>query len=258
MNRQEVSAALMAAGIENAAWEATLLTEAFSGEALATATKKRCQHYPLQYLLGEWCFYRETYEVSEHCLIPRSDTEILVEEAIKQLPPKASFLDLCTGSGCVAISTLANRPDTCATAIDLFEQTLDIAARNAARNGVEDRLSLCRATVLQAPPEVLPRGGFDALLSNPPYIQNSVVPTLQREVAFEPAAALCGGEDGLDFYRAILEKWTCLLKPNAPLFFEIGYDQAAAIGALAESHGYSCTVKKDFSKNDRVAILKRK
>ena len=248
---------LRLAGIENAALEARLLCEAFEGEALQNAVKRRQAHYPLQYILGSWAFYRETYEVNEHCLIPRSDTEILVEEAVKILPNGAHFLDLCTGSGCVAISTLANRSDTCATAIDLFPETLALAARNAARNSTAARLSFLQADVLCAPPEALAAGSFDAILSNPPYIKNDVVPTLQREVGFEPQAALLGGVDGLDFYRAILSKWCCLLKPKGMLLLEIGYDQKEQITALAAAHGFGCTVKKDFGGNDRVAVLTR-
>ncbi len=257
MKQQEITKMLRLAGIENATLEARLLCEAFEGEALQNAVKRRLAHYPLQYILGSWAFYREVYEVNEHCLIPRSDTEILVEEAIKTLPNGAHFLDLCTGSGCVAISTLANRPDTAATAIDLFPQTLELTARNAARNGIAERLALLQADVLCAPPQTLATGSFDAILSNPPYIKNDVVPTLQQEVGFEPQAALQGGVDGLDFYRAILNKWCCLLKPQGMLLLEIGYDQKEQITALATEHGFCCAVKKDLGGNDRVAVLRR-
>ena len=111
MSEQEIKQTLMNAGVENAAAEARWLCEALSGDALERAVAKRCEHYPLQYLLGEWDFYRESYEVSEDCLIPRADTELLVERAVALLPDGARFLDLCTGSGCVAISTLAARAD---------------------------------------------------------------------------------------------------------------------------------------------------
>ena len=252
MTEQEVREALTRGGIENAALEATLLCETFSGEALATALARRLAQYPLQYILGKWWFYRECYEVSPACLVPRSDTELLVEEAIRRLPPSAHFLDLCTGSGCVAISTLANRPDLTACAVDLFEETLALAARNAARNGVADRITLERADVL-LPPTVPTR--FDAILSNPPYIPNAVVPTLQREVQYEPAAALCGGTDGLDFYRSILKNWQTVLKKDGFLLLEIGYDQANALRALAAQYGRSATVMRDLGGNDRVVLL---
>ncbi len=257
MKKFEIEQALRQVGIENAALEATLLFEAFEGEALLRAVARRCERYPLQYILGKWEFYRQVYEVNEHTLIPRSDTEVLVEEAIKRLPNGARFLDLCTGSGCIAISTLAERRDTTATAVDLFTETLTVARRNAVRNGVDARITFLEADALKAPPATLTRGGFDAILANPPYIKQDVMRDLQREVLFEPAAALLGGIDGLDFYRAILKGWCALLRPCGFILFEIGYDQGEAIGALAAQNGFSCTVKCDFGGNDRVAILTR-
>ncbi len=250
--QREVAERLLAAGVENAAWEAQLLCEKFDGDALEAAVIRRVQRYPLQYILGEWGFWRESYEVSEHCLVPRPDTEHLVEQAIRRLPEQARFLDLCTGSGCVAISVLCSRPDTSAVAVDLFEQTLALAARNAARNGVPERVEFRLADVLAGCDE---ENVYDAILSNPPYIQNEVVPTLADEVKHEPAAALCGGEDGLDFYRAILSKWRKALKRGGFFLFEIGYDQADALKSLAAEHGLAATVFRDFGGNDRVVLL---
>jgi len=252
MNEQEIRAALARGGIENAAHEARLLCETFSGDTLKQALERRLAREPLQYILGKWWFYRECYEVSPACLVPRSDTELLVEEAIRLLPQGAQFLDLCTGSGCVAISTLANRPDLTAHAVDLFDDTLALAARNAARNGVADRITFARADVLQAPTLA---ARFDAILANPPYIQDAVVPTLQREVQHEPSAALCGGADGLDFYRSILKNWQTVLKTGGFLLLEIGYDQADALRVLAAAYGRNATVKRDLGGNDRVVLL---
>ena len=254
MSEQEIKQALMNAGVENAAAEARWLCEALSGEDLERAVTKRCEHYPLQYLIGEWDFYRESYEVSEDCLIPRADTELLVERAIALLPEGGCFLDLCTGSGCVAISTLASRPDTTAVAVDLFPGTLALAERNAKRNHVDGRIELVRADVLSEP-EI--RGGFDAILSNPPYISAADIQTLQSEVRHEPRAALAGGEDGLDFYRAILSRWVELLSPNGFILFEIGYDQGDALRTLAREHGFCATVLRDLCGNDRVVHLTR-
>lgn len=257
MTELQITEKLLSSGIENARWEAKLLCESLTGEALAVAVERRCTGYPLQYLLGRWEFYRETYEVNENCLIPRADTEILVEKAISLLPQGARFLDLCTGSGCVAISTLCARPDTEAVAVDLFEKTLELALRNAARNGVAKRMTGMLADVLAAPPTDLAEGSFDAILSNPPYIRAEVMPTLQREVQHEPAAALCGGADGLDFYRAILERWSALLRPHGIFLFEIGYDQAEDLAALGEKYGFSHTVWRDYGGNDRVVMLQK-
>jgi len=257
VTRAQIQEKLRAAGIENALFEAMQLCASMSGEALENAVERRCNGYPLQYLLGEWDFYRQRYEVSEDCLIPRADTELLVEKAIGMLPEGAQFLDLCTGSGCIAISTLCERPDTRCTAVDLFERTLALAARNADRNGVAARMTCRIADVLRLPEGELAMQKFDAILSNPPYIRDDVVPVLQREVQHEPAAALRGGADGLDFYRSILERWSMLLKPDGFLLLEIGYDQADDLRALSEKHGFSHTVYRDLGGNDRVVYLKK-
>ncbi len=253
MTQQQIKEQLLAAGIENAAQEARLLCESFSKQALADAVKRRCTHYPLQYILGEWCFWKESYEVSEHCLVPRPDTEHLVEQAIKRLPQNGNFLDLCTGSGCVAISTLCSRPDTCATAVDLFPETLALAERNAVKNGVRERFTPRLCDVLQG---CAWEERYDAILSNPPYIRAAAMDGLSCEVKHEPAAALLGGEDGMDFYRAILSKWKGLLKEDGFFLFEIGYDQAEEIKALATEHGLCATIFRDYGGNDRVALLK--
>lgn len=248
----EIKACLLAAGVENADLEARLLCEKYEGEALERAVQKRCTHYPLQYILGEWAFWRETYEVSEYCLVPRPDTEHLVEQAIGRLPQGARFLDLCTGSGCVAISTLCSRPDTSAVAVDLFDETLALAERNAVRNGVESRVAFQKADVLAGYDG---EEGYDAILSNPPYIRADVMQTLSDEVKCEPSAALLGGEDGLDFYRAILSKWKKALKRGGFFLFEIGFDQAQDLVELAEENALHATVFRDYGGNDRVVLL---
>ena len=256
MDLNEIEQRLAQSGIENALHEARILREELQGEALAAAIERRCAGYPLQYLIGKWDFYRETYEVAECCLIPRADTEHLVEQTIKRLPAEGSFLDLCTGSGCVAISTLCARPDATAMAVDLFDDTLALAARNAKRNGVSDRLAFAKADVLSAPSHTWAGKQFDVIVSNPPYIRADVMPELQREVHHEPFAALCGGEDGLDFYRSIVEKWRPLLKTGGCFLFEIGYDQAQALTALGHAQGMAVEVFRDYGGNDRVVYLK--
>lgn len=271
MTYQELTALLKAANIESPEWDAALLLEHFCNilpsridpndktdylsEALWEAAKRRAAHYPLQYIIGEWSFYRQTYEVSPACLIPRSDTEVLVEEAVRRLPQNARFADLCTGSGCIAISTLCERPDTVAYAVDKFEDTLAIAQRNAKRNGIGDRLTLRQKDVLTDPifdtDEI-----YDAILSNPPYIRTQVVGELAPELSAEPVVALDGGEDGLVFYRALLKKCRSHLKKDGFFLFEIGFDQAEDITRLAKEAGYSvCKIIKDLGGNDRVAFI---
>ena len=269
MTYYEICARLAAAGIEDAETDAALLLSHFGGISAATlpfrrdedigdprlirAVERRASHYPLQYLIGEWDFCGQTYEVNEHTLIPRADTEVLVEQALRLLPRGARFADLCTGSGCIAISTLCMRRDTEAVAVDLFPETLAVARRNAVRNGVSDRVTFLEADVLTALP--IGAGTLDAILSNPPYIRTEVVRTLAPELAHEPEAALDGGRDGLDFYRAILHLHTPLLKPNGVILFEIGYDQGEDLQKLAAQYGFACRIVRDLGGCDRVAVL---
>lgn len=271
MTYREIRACLADAGIESAEWDAECLicryfsvTRAslfsdtardFDDERLTEALRRRCAREPLQYILGEWDFYRQTYEVSPDCLIPRSDTEILVEEAIRRLPRNARFADLCTGSGCIAVSTLAERTDTQAFALDVFERTLALAKRNAERNGVADRFFPLLGDVL-SPVPAIPTAPLDAILSNPPYIATAELEALMPEVGHEPRAALDGGEDGLLFYRAILNTYTPLLSETGFFLFEIGYDQAEALTALGKEHGFSrIEVIRDLGGCDRVVFL---
>ena len=154
--------------------------EDFDSPELAEAVQKRCQHYPLQYILGYWDFCNETYKVTENTLIPRQDTEKLVELAIKLIPENSRMIDLCTGSGCVAISTLAARQDCHAVAVDLFAETLAVARENAEANGVGDRMGFLAQDVLY-PAFMDSLGTFDAIVSNPPYIETHQISLLTLE-----------------------------------------------------------------------------
>ncbi len=272
MTYRELTCRLSAAGIENAAWEAAELLAHFCklspaaahlspdrdfvSAALESAVRQREARYPLQYLLGEWDFYRQTYEVSPDCLIPRSDTECLVEEAIRRLPQGACFADLCTGSGCIAISTLCERPDTRCLAVDKFPRTLELACRNAAKNRVSERFTPLCADVLES--HFLPsEARFDAVLSNPPYIRTDALEGLGPELFSEPRAALDGGEDGLLFYRSILQNTKGHLRPGGFFLFEIGFDQADDLCRIGHDFGFSeIEVLRDLGGNDRVVYLK--
>ena len=272
MTYRQLCVLLQDAKIEDAEWDALCLMEHFcavspsllratpnrdfENAALADAIRRRVSHEPLQYILGEWEFYRQKYEVNPDCLIPRADTEILVETAIRLLPVGAHFADLCTGSGCIAVSTLAERPDTTSVALEKFPATLALAERNAKKNGVSARFCGVCADVLSPTPALQKEAPFDAILSNPPYIRANEIATLSPEVHAEPAAALDGGEDGLLFYRAILKNYTSLLKENGFFLFEIGFDQADALRRYGEERGFSqCRVLKDYGGNDRVVHL---
>jgi len=162
------------------------------------------------------------------------------------------FLDLCTGSGCIAVSTLASRPDCIADAVDAFPVPLTLAPENARRNGVADRLTVRQGDVLAGEGA---EGQYAAILSNPPYIVRDVLSTLAPELAHEPMTALDGGEDGLCFYRAILTHYRGALAPEGCFILEIGYDQAEALWELAQEHRMNCEIFHDLGGCDRMAVL---
>ncbi len=275
MTYRELCQRLRDVGIESAEWDAQVLVEHFCGaneamrcrlspmetinetDALTSAVERRLARFPLQYLIGEWDFWRQTYEVTPDCLIPRADTELLVEQAIKLLPHGARFADLCTGSGCIAISTLAERPDTTAIAVDKFAPTLAVAERNARRNGVLERLEFRCADVL-LPNALVGERNLNAILCNPPYIRTEVLGTLEPELSAEPVAALDGGADGLVFYDTLLRDATAYLARDGFFLFEIGYDQGEALHRLGEKYGFDdIRVLRDLGGCDRVVYLSR-
>ena len=228
--------------------------EDYDSPELDEAVIKRCSRYPLQYILGYWDFCHETYRITKDTLIPRQDTEKLVELATKLLPKDARFIDLCTGSGCVAISTLASRTDCRAVGVDLFENTLEIARENAESNRVGDRIGFIRADVLDSG-FMDELGDFDCILSNPPYIESEQISLLDEELFFEPKAALDGGDDGLDFYRVLIGEYGKYLRRDGFMLLEIGADQGKSIGELCVQKGYRCEIYKDYGGNDRVAFI---
>ncbi len=265
MRYRDMVARMEAAGVDSPAFDVGCLLEQLCGvrppfpgdtdytaPGLGEALERRAAREPLQYILGEWSFWRQTYRVAPGCLIPRADTELLVDFAAKRLPRGGRLLDLCTGSGCIAVSTLAERPDCVGEAVDLFDVPLTLALENAVRNGVADRLTVRRGDVLVGEGA---DGGYDIILSNPPYIVRDVVPTLAPELAHEPVTALDGGDDGLDFYRAIVAHYRTNLAPGGCFVLEIGYDQADALRALAAEAGMRCTIHRDLGGCDRMAIL---
>ncbi len=202
--------------------------------------QRRLAGEPIAYLLGEWEFYGLPITVTPQVLIPRPDTELLVERgilAVRDLP-QARVLDLCTGSGCVGLALAYNCPNAQVVLADWSEDALEVAWKNVERNQLTDQVSLVRANALEPPAREL--GEFDLILCNPPYIPKKVVEEeLDPSVRdYEPHMALDGGEDGLDFYRAITLHWKWVLRPEGKLAFEIGYDQAPAVQKLMEDRGF--------------------
>ena len=227
----------------------------WQGDGLEEAVARCLKRYPVQYVLGYWDFYGCRFKVSEHCLIPRPDTEVLVEEAIRKIPHGASVLEIGTGSGCVAIALLRARPDLTVTAMEKFPDTLALAVENAERNGVSDRFVPLLADVRTAMADGVgfEHAPYGAIVSNPPYIPHDVIATLEPELAYEPEAALDGGEDGLDFYRVMLEEYRSLLDKDGFFLFEIGYDQAQAVADLAQG---AVRVIRDLGGKDRVLDIR--
>ncbi len=230
--------------------------EDINSPELLAAIEKRLSHTPLQYILGEWEFFGLSFKVNENCLCPRPDTELTVETALRLLPKDGEFLELCTGSGCISVALCHSRSDLSGIATDKFESTAGIAAENAERNRVGDRLKIIVSDLFDEP-SYIGEKRFDALISNPPYIPAADIDGLSAEVAHEPRAALDGGEDGLDFYRHIVKKYAKFLKPDGKMIFEIGFDRGDDLRSIAGEHGFFCEIIKDLEKNDRVAVLKR-
>jgi len=209
---------------------------------------------PLAYVVGEWYFYGLTFKLNRDCLIPRPDTEHVVEKAAELIPPGGSFIDLCSGSGCIAISVLSTRKDCVGVAVEISDGAFEALTENAELNGVSERLNAVKADVF----EYLPVDKYDCVISNPPYIRTDVVEELDVSVRdYEPRLALDGGADGMRFYRRILTAYRERLKENGCFVFEIGYDQREDITALSCRLGYSeCKVFRDYGGNDRVAVIR--
>lgn len=211
---------------------------------------KRSRHIPLQYLTGVQDFMGLTFRVNENVLIPRQDTEILVEEALRGGCDYVRLLDMCTGSGCILLSLLHYSNNSSGIGIDISEKALQTAKENADWLGVQGAQFKC-GNLFEALSE---EEKFDIILSNPPYISSGVIAGLMEEVReHEPLQALDGGADGLFFYRRITEEAGHYLNRGGKLYYEIGFDQAQSVTGLLEEHGYKdIRVVKDYAGLDRV------
>lgn len=270
MTYGQICRLLTLAGIESAADDAAILIQHFCGvsraqlvlcrerdfddEKLALAVKRRAERYPLQYIVGTWGFYESEFEVAEGVLIPRADTELLVERAKALLPSGAVFADIGCGSGCITSSILRSREDVRAVAVDISPVAVEMTHKNAAALGVDDRLTVVRGDMKD---EMLWQslGKLDAIISNPPYIPTDEVKTLEPELAFEPILALDGGADGLDFYRALIKLGASVLKENGFMLFECGVGQTKDICAIADGYGYKSEVYFDIENRDRAVKI---
>lgn len=264
---------LQAAGIEEATLDARLLLEAVCGtdrndllvhgeqpvmpqaeEKYLNWIRQRAEHIPLQQLTGEQDFMGLTFSVNEHVLIPRQDTEILVEEVLKELHDRMRILDMCTGSGCILLSLLHYSNDCEGLGVDLSAEALEVAGRNVLKVLTPEKAE--HAHFLQSDLFEKVEGKFEIIVSNPPYIASAEVEKLMPEVRdHEPRMALDGTEDGLHFYRRIIKEAGKHLVNSGMLFFEIGYDQGQAVSELMRTQGYrEVQVVQDYAGLDRVVL----
>ena len=216
-------------------------------EQYRKALEQRAVHVPLQHLLGYQDFMGLRFQVNEYVLIPRQDTEILVEEAMRYLHDGMRILDLCTGSGCILLSLLHYSNDCEGVGVDISQEALQVAAQNAELLGI-------RADFLKSDLYEKVTGKFDLLVSNPPYIERAVIPTMKEVVReYDPYIALDGGEDGLDFYRRIIGGAQDYLNRGGQILMEIGSGQAKAVSELLSEAGFKeIDVCRDFAGLDRV------
>lgn len=237
---------------------------------------QRAARIPLQHITGVQEFMGLEFAVNENVLIPRQDTEILVEEVLRDLTDGSRILDMCTGSGCILLSLLHYSNECAGVGVDLSEKALEVAAENARRLGMgagnaaaaagegcgfDDAADLPGQSSVRfvhsdlfMNPEISSGGRFDVIVSNPPYIASAEIETLMEEVRLhEPLMALDGTADGLHFYREIINAAPEYLVRGGSLFFEIGYDQGEAVSRLMEEAGFhEVKVVKDYAGLDRV------
>ena len=272
----EIRNLLRSAGIENYSQEARLIVSSVSGKdsqeflrdlrlytspsvekkALESA-ERRMGGEPIAYILGEWEFYGLPLYVTRDVLIPRADTEVIVDAAVDLLTGSkmdARILDLCCGSGCITCAIAHELPASRIIAIDISHAALEVCRKNIALNRLSSRAICMQADATMNPPASL--GAFDMIISNPPYVSSTELLELDSSVRdYEPIWALDGGEDGLKFYRSIIKYWKSLLKPDGCILFEVGEGQAEAVKEMLLSAGFrSVSSRKDTLGTDRVVI----
>jgi release factor glutamine methyltransferase len=241
-------------------------------DKLHDLVKRAGQNEPIAYLVGKTEFYSMELLVTQDCLIPRPETELLVQRAIEflrdsrhksgvlSLESGVCICDLCTGCGCIATAIAKNFPNARIIATDISDAALAVAASNVEKHQLQDRITLLSGDLFEPVIPQLESGKFDLIVSNPPYVSSVEYEKLDKNVLdYEPRLALFAGIDGLDIYRRILEKVDEFLKPDSALIMEIGYAQGPAIKEMLEKTEIFSAIKieKDFSNNDRIVIAKK-
>ncbi len=229
--------------------------------AMESAVRRVLNDEPLAYILGEWEFYGLKLYVDSNVLIPRDDTVAVATLAINQalyLGSDPRILDLCTGSGCIGLAVASRVRDARVTLADVSREALAVAKKNITAHHMSAKVKCVQADALAEPPAFL--GKFDLIVSNPPYITRREMRELDRSVAaFEPRLALYGGEDGLDFYRAIAKNYRQVLKPGGYLCFEFGMGQGDDVCRILEENGYTILERsRDYNDRERAVLAQWK
>lgn len=274
---RKTAALLTTHEIEEATLEARLLVEAVTGYApaqllldppfpdsaqkpLEELLKKRISGIPVQYCLGKWWFYGMEFLVGEGVLIPRQDTEILVDEAIAFLSGKEHpvFLDLCSGSGCIPIAVGANLPNCKAYAVEYSAAAYRYLTKNKSALQADFLTPMLGDALDKTTLHAFADESLDCITSNPPYLNDSDMASLQKEVRFEPSDALYAPENGLYFYHMLSKLWKCKLKKGGLLAFEVGLGQADTVAAFMQAEGFfDISTHRDYAGIDRVVCGKR-
>ena len=211
--------------------------------------KLRCKHKPITKIFGKAYFCGLEFKVNKHVLSPRFDTEILVDEALKYIKSNDRVLDLCTGSGCIAVS-IAKSVDAYVEGCDISKQALKVAKQNVNKHNV--KVDMYQSNMFSKV-----QGRFSVIVSNPPYIETEIAKNLDREVTeYDPMLALDGGNDGLDYYKIIATNIKNYLLDGGVLLLEIGYNQGESVGALFKDIAKDIQIIKDYGNNDRVVVVK--
>ena len=208
-------------------------------QAIHALVERHLNGEPVAYLIGEWEFYGLPLDVSEAVLIPRPDTEVLCEQALNYVQTQGAcrVLDLCAGSGCIGLAIAANAPECRVLLGDISEGAVRICRQNIRRNSLTGQVTVMTMDALQPPPKAI--GEFQCIVSNPPYIPKADIDNLDHSVKnFEPYLALCGGEDGYDFYTAIIRNWKDALVDGGRLYFEVGIGQADTVLRMMRTEGF--------------------
>lgn len=238
-------------------------------DRLMSAAEKRCIGKPLQYILGRWEFFGRTFYVGEGVLIPRPDTEVLVEKVLEHFKSRGNFspeiCDLCSGSGCIAITLKKELPKATVHAVELSSEAMPYLIKNIRLNEADVKIikgDVTDSLLIENFADQNDIGEYrkiDAIVSNPPYLTDREMEELSKEVKCEPELALRGGADGLKFYRIIACLWREILMDGGLIAFEIGWEQGETVRDILEKSGYeNVSVHKDYAGNDRVVMGTKK